>query len=98
MVRAGKEITLVISNEDLGKIIKIIKSLQDSSLLIDGTSEAVETESRKSRYFSKLLRTLGASMLGNIRERRTVKGVVRARKGFVRAGTGFNVNHVGQNF
>ena len=47
VVRAGKEITLVISNEDLGKIIKIIKSLQDSSLLIDGTSEAVETESRK---------------------------------------------------
>ena len=47
MVRAGKEITLVISNEDLGKIIKIIKSSQDSSLLIDGTSEAVETESRK---------------------------------------------------
>ena len=56
----------------------------------------------KSRYFSKLLRTLGASMLGNILTgkgvTRTVKGVVRARKGFIRAGTGFNVNHVDQNF
>ena len=32
----GKKITLFISNEDMNDIIKIIKSLEDSGVLIDG--------------------------------------------------------------
>ena len=35
-VREGKEFTLFILNEDVNDIIKIIKSLEDSGLLIDG--------------------------------------------------------------
>ena len=33
--RAGKRLTLFISNEDLNDIINIINSLQDSEMLID---------------------------------------------------------------
>ena len=40
-VRAGKGFTLFISNED---IIKIVKSLEDSQLLIDGVTEVVKHE------------------------------------------------------
>ena len=43
-VRAGKELTLFNSNEDMNDIIKIIKSLEDSGVLIDGTTEIVKNE------------------------------------------------------
>lgn len=36
LVRPGKGITLVISNEDMSDIIRITKSLENPGLLIDG--------------------------------------------------------------
>ena len=39
VLRAGKGTTLVISNEDLDDIIRIIKPLVNSDALIDGVSE-----------------------------------------------------------
>ena len=41
-VKAGKGFTLFISNKDMNDIIKIIKSLEDSSVLIDGVTETVK--------------------------------------------------------
>ena len=41
-VRAGKEFTLFISNEDVDDVIRIVKSLEDSETLIDGVTEAVK--------------------------------------------------------
>ena len=35
VVAAGKGITLVVSNEDMDDIIRIIKSLENSGILID---------------------------------------------------------------
>ena len=43
-VRSGKWFTLFILNEDMNDIIKIIKSLKDSGVLIDGVSETVKHE------------------------------------------------------
>ena len=43
-VRTGKGFTLFISNEDKNDIIKIIKSLEDSGVLIDGVTETVKHE------------------------------------------------------
>ena len=43
-VRAVKGFTLCISNEDMNDIIKIIKSLEDSGVLIDGVTETVKHE------------------------------------------------------
>ena len=48
-VRAGKGFTLFISNEDTDDIIKIIKSLEDSGVLIDGVIETVKREIKKSK-------------------------------------------------
>ena len=41
-VRAGKGFTLFISNEDVDDFIKIVKSLEDSEVLIDGVAEAIK--------------------------------------------------------
>ena len=47
--RAEKEFTLFISNEDVSNIIKIIKSLEDSGVLIDVVTETVKHEIKKKK-------------------------------------------------
>ena len=61
-------------------IIKIVKSLEDSGLLLKGVTETVQNQIKKQRggFLSMLLGTLGASLLGN---RLTGKGIHRAGKG-----------------
>ena len=46
-VRAEKGFTLFISHEDMNDIIKIIKSLKDLGVLIDGVTEIVKHEIKK---------------------------------------------------
>ena len=41
-VRSGKGITLVILNEDMDDVISIVKSVENSDLLINGVSETVK--------------------------------------------------------
>ena len=41
-MRVGKGFPLFILNEDINGIIKIIKSLEDSGMLIDGITETVK--------------------------------------------------------
>ena len=48
-VRAGKGFTLFISNEGTNDIIKLIKSLEDSGVLIDVSYRNSETRNKKSR-------------------------------------------------
>ena len=45
--RARKRFILFISNEDMDDIIKIVKLLEDSEVLIDGVTEAVKHETKK---------------------------------------------------
>ena len=49
-------------------IIKIVKSLGDSGLLLKGVTETVQKEvkEQKGGFLSMLLGTLGTSLLGNI--------------------------------
>ena len=49
-------------------IIKIVKSLEDSGLLLKGVTETVQNEvkEQKEGFHSMSLGTLGASLLGNI--------------------------------
>ena len=60
-VRAGKGFTLFIRTEDMNGIIKIIKSLEDSSVLIDGITEKVkhEIEKQEGGFFSCFVSTFG---------------------------------------
>ena len=46
-VRAGKGMTLVISNEDVDDIIRILKPLENSAVLIDGVNETIKNETKK---------------------------------------------------
>ena len=43
-VRAGKGFTLFILNGDMNDIIKIIKSSEDSGVLIDGVTKTIKHE------------------------------------------------------
>ena len=72
--------TLIISNDEIGDIIKIIKSLEDFGLLLKGVNETVQNEvkQQKGGFLSMLLGTLGASLLGNIL---TGKGVIQKSQG-----------------
>ena len=59
--------TLIISNDDMQDLLKIVKSLEDSGILLDGITETVKTEvkEQKGGFLSMLLGTLGASLLGD---------------------------------
>ena len=80
-------ITLVISNEEMNDIIKIVQALEDSNILLKGVTKTIknETKEQKGGFSFVLLGTIGASLLGNLL---TGKGTVRAGKGTVRAGEG----------
>ena len=74
---ASRTTVLIISNEEMEDIIKIIKSLEESVLLVKGISEIIknETRERKGGFLPMLLGTLAPSILGNAL---TGKGVIRA--------------------
>ena len=88
--------TLITSNNNLEDIIKIIKSLEDSDLLLRGVTETVQNKIKEQKwgFLSMLLGTLGASLLGNpltgkgINRSGKGKGINRAGEGIVRAGYG----------
>ena len=85
--------TLIISNEEINDIMKIIQALEDSNILLKGVTKTIksETKEQKGGSLSMLLGTLGDTLLGNLL---AGKGIVRVGsrnqkgKGIVRAGTG----------
>ena len=79
--------TLIISNDEMNDILKIVKSLEDPSLFLKGVSETIQHEAKERRvgFLSMLLGILGASLLGDIL---SGKGVIRAGEGTIRAGYG----------
>ena len=90
--------TLIISNKDMEDLIKIVKSLEDSGLLLKGVTESVQNEMKeqKDRFLSMLLGTLGARLLGNLLtgKRVNIKGkrIHTAGEGIIRAGEGNNTD------
>ena len=81
---------LIISNDEMEGIIKIVESLEDSGLLLKGFCETIQNEDKeqKGRFLSMLLGALGASLLGNILAR---KGINTVGDGFIRAGYGSSI-------
>ena len=79
---------LIITNKEMKDIMKIIKLLEESELLIKEISEAIKNKAKeqKRRFFKMLLGTLSASILGSAL---TGRGVIRAGEGTVRAGEYF---------
>ena len=86
MLGSGKT-TLIISSDEMNDILKIVKSLENSGLLLKGVSETIQHEAKEQGggFINMLLGTLGASLLGDIL---SGKGVIRAGEGTIRAGYG----------
>ena len=64
----------------------MIKSLEDSGLLLKGVSETIQHEAKEHRggFLSILLGTLGASLLGDILSKGlSGKGILRAGEGTI---------------
>ena len=82
--------------------MKIVKSLEDSGLLMEDVDQAIQNETKKPKdgFLGILLGALRASLLGNMlavkrtkgRKRPQAhipgKGIIRAGDGFIRAGEG----------
>ena len=89
----GSGVKLIIEQEDMNDIMKIIEALEKSGILLKGVSKTIKNESKEQRggFLSMLLGTLGASLLGNLL---TGKGIMRAGDGIVRAGSGSEKNQL----
>ena len=98
----GAGVKLIIEQEDMNDIIKIIKTPANSGILLKGVRKAIknETKEQKGGFLSMLLGRLGASLLGNLLT--GGKGIMRAGEGsvasrtkgdgIVRAGSGSKKN------
>ena len=73
--------TLIISDNEMEGIMKISKSLEDSSLLLKGVSKPIQNEVKEKNggFLGMLLGTLGVILFGNML---TVKGIKRSGYGF----------------
>ena len=80
--------TLIISNKEMNGIMKIVKSLEESGLLIKDASETIKNEAKEKKgvFLSMLLGTLGASLLGHLL---TGKGTIRVTEDTLRAAQDF---------
>ena len=69
--------TLIISNEEMNDIMKIVQALEDSNILLKGVTKTIknDTKEQKGKFLSILLGTLDASLFGNLL---AGKGIVRA--------------------
>ena len=67
MLRSG-ETTLIISNDEMDDVLKIVKSLENSGVLLKGVSETIQHDAKGQRggFLGMLLGTLGASLLGDV--------------------------------
>ena len=72
-------------------ILKIVKSLEDSGILLEGVSKTIKNEAKyqKGGFLSMLLGSLGAILLGNML---AGEGVIRAGEGTARVGYGCSKN------
>ena len=63
--KAGKGFTLFVSSEYINYVIKIVKSLEDSGVVIDGVTEMVKHEIKKQEvgFLGTILPLLAASVV-----------------------------------
>ena len=71
---------MIIYNVEMKDIMEIVKSFEDSGLLIKGVSETIKKKAKEQKggFPQMLLGTSGASLLGNLL---TGKGTIRAGEG-----------------
>ena len=69
--------TLIISNEEVNDIMKIVQALEDCNILLKRITKTIENETKEQKggFLGMLLGTLGANLLRNML---TGKGILRA--------------------
>ena len=77
--------------------MEIVKSLEEPGLLIKGVKKTIKNEAQKQKggFLSKLLSTLGASLLGNLQTGKGVKAKIPRRE-IIRIGE--QTTRAGQDF
>ena len=87
MFGSGKT-TLIISNEEINEIMKIVNSLEESGLWIKCVSETINNEAKEQKVgvLGMLLDTLGANLLANLLTR---KGTITAGARTIKTGENF---------
>ena len=63
----GSGVKLIIEQEDMNDIMKIIETLENSGILLKGVTKTIENETKEQRggFSSMLIGTLGATLLVN---------------------------------
>ena len=85
----------MLSNADMQDLLNIVKSLEDSGILLNGITETVKNyvKEQKGGFLLILLGTLGASLLGDLLTKNSSgRGVIRAGEGAI------SVGYVSKNF
>ena len=86
---AGKGFTLFISNEDMNDVIKIIKSVEDSGVLIDGVPETVKEKIKKQvggflgAFLARLAVSLVQPVISSVLKCISETGVSRGGRGYM---------------
>ena len=73
-------------------LLKIVRSLEDSGILLNGITETIKNKvkEQKGGFLSMLLGTLGASLLGDLLTKNlSGRGVIRAGEGTIRVSYGY---------
>ena len=75
-------------NEEINYIMKIVKSLEESNLMIKEVCKAIKNEANKQKggFVCILLSTLGATLLGNLL---SGKSRIRASEDIIRSSQDF---------
>ena len=83
---SGHSNNTTLINDEMDDILKIVKSLEDSGVLLKGVNETIQNEAKEQSggFLSMLLGSLGASLLGDILS----KGLPGKGEGTIRAGYG----------
>ena len=79
-IHGSESMTLIISNEEMSDIMKIVQALEDSNILLKGITKRIknETKEQKGGFLIMLLGTLDANLLGNVL---VGQGIVRSGSG-----------------
>ena len=72
---SGNNTTLIISNDDMQDLLKIVKPLEDIGILLDGVTETVKNEvkDQKGGFLSMLLGTFINPSLENFKKGKYVQ-------------------------
>ena len=84
---SGSHTMLIISNNDMQNLLKMVKLLEDSGILLDGITETVKNKvkEQKDGFISMPLGTLRASWLGDLLTKNLFRrGVITAAEGTTR--------------